>query len=102
MSERIIEGTQFNAAESIKFSAPKATPQGAKSVNILNKATNTILTLSTPLMLTWGASDYKAEGEEKGNGKFELSLQFPSDEYKNADTDAFLANIKAMDGIIHV
>ena len=96
MAERIVEGTQFNA-ENIIFSTPKATPQGAKSVNILNKATKTILTLSTPLMLTWGASDYKAEGEEKGNGKFELSLQFPSDEYKNADTDAFLANIKALE-----
>lgn len=100
MSERIIEGTQFNAEESIKFSAPKATQQGAKTVNILNKATNTVLTLSTPLMLTWGASDYKAEGEEKGNGKFELSLQFPGDEYKNPETDAFLANIKALENKI--
>lgn len=100
MSERIIEGTQFNAAESIKYSAPKATPQGAKSVNILNKATNTIITLSTPLMLTWGASDYKADGEEKGNGKFELSLQFPTDEYKNPETEAFLANIKGLESKI--
>ena len=96
MAERIIDGTQFNA-ENIIFSAPKATPQGAKSVNILNKATKTILTLSTPLMLTWGASDYKAEGEEKGNGKFEMSLQFPTSEYQTVDTTAFLTNIKALE-----
>ena len=96
MAERIIDGTQFNA-ENIIFSAPKATPQGAKSVNVLNKSTKTILTLSTPLMLTWGASDYKAEGEEKGNGKFEMSLQFPTAEYQTADTTAFLTNIKALE-----
>ena len=96
MADRIIDGTQFNA-ENIIFSAPKATPQGAKSVNVLNKATKTILTLSTPLMLTWGASDYKAEGEEKGNGKFEMSLQFPTAEYQTADTSAFLANIKGLE-----
>jgi hypothetical protein len=99
MAERIIDGTQFNS-ENIIFSAPKATPQGAKSVNILNKATKTILTLSTPLMLTWGASDYKAEGEEKGNGKFEMSLQFPTAEYQTADTSAFLINIKALEAKI--
>jgi hypothetical protein len=96
MAERIVDSTQLNVNNLI-FCAPKATAQGSKSVNILNSATKTGLTLSTPLMLTWGASDYKAEGEEKGNGKFEMSLQFPSDEYDNDDTRAFLANMKALE-----
>ena len=96
MAERIIDSTQLNV-NTLVFCAPKATAQGAKSVNILNPKTKTGLTLSTPLMLTWGASDYKAEGEEKGNGKFEMSLQFPSDEYANDDTRAFLANMKALE-----
>jgi hypothetical protein len=96
MSERIVDGTLFNT-NSIMYCAPKASPQGAKSVNILSKSTKTGLTLSTPLMLTWGASDYKAEGEEKGNGKFEMSLQFPSSEYSNEDTNAFFKNIKALE-----
>jgi hypothetical protein len=97
MAERIIDATQFNVNTDIMYTAPKATPQGAKSVNILNKKTKTGLTLSTPLMLTWGASDYKAEGETVGNGKFELSLQFPSEEYKSADTSAFLNNMKDLE-----
>jgi len=92
MADRIIDGTQLNV-ESLLFGAPKATAQGSKSVNIMNKATKTVLTLSTPLMLTWGASDYKAEGEEKGNGKFEMSLQFPNDEYITDDTTAFLQSM---------
>jgi hypothetical protein len=96
MAERIVDGTQFNA-ENIMYTAPKASAQGGKSVNILNKSTKTTLTLSTPLMLTWGASDFKKEGEETGNGKFELSLQFPGEEYKSADTEAFLKNMKAFE-----
>jgi hypothetical protein len=96
MAERITDSTQLNV-NTLVFCAPKATAQGAKSVNILNPTTKTGLTLSTPLMLTWGASDYKAEGEEKGNGKFEMSLQFPSKEYANEDTDAFLAKMQALE-----
>ena len=96
MTERIVDATKLNIDEII-FCAPKATAQGSKSVNLLNKATKTGLTLATPLMLTWGASDYKAEGEEKGNGKFEMSLQFPNDEYKTDDSEAFLNNMKALE-----
>ena len=99
MAERIIDGTQFNT-DQIIFCAPKATAQGSKSINLISKSTKTSLTLSTPLLLTWGASDYKAEGEEKGNGKFEMSLQFPSDEYKTEDTDAFLRNLQALENKI--
>ena len=93
MAETIVDGTTFNA-QNVKFSAPKANASGGKSVNILNKATNTGLRLSTPLMLTWGAADYVDEKTGKGNGKYEMGLQFPSDEYKNADMDAFLKNMQ--------
>jgi hypothetical protein len=96
MAERIVDGAQFNP-ENIMYTAPKASSQGGKSVNILNKTTKTTLTLSTPLMLTWGASDFKKDGEEVGNGRFELSLQFPNEEYKTSDTEAFLKNIKAFE-----
>jgi hypothetical protein len=96
MAERIVDGAQFNP-ENIMYTAPKASAQGGKSVNILNKLTKTTLTLSTPLMLTWGASDFKKEGEEVGNGRFELSLQFPNEEYKTSDTEAFLKNLKAFE-----
>jgi hypothetical protein len=96
MAERIVDGAQFNP-ENIMYTAPKASAQGGKSVNILNKTTKTTLTLSTPLMLTWGASDFKKDGEEVGNGRFELSLQFPNEEYKTPDTEAFLRNIKSFE-----
>lgn len=96
MAERIIDGTQFNVND-IMYTTPKATPQGAKSVNILNKKTKTGLTLSTPLMLTWGASEFVDQTTGQGDGKFTLSLQFPGKEYENDDTSAFLKNMKALE-----
>jgi hypothetical protein len=96
MAERIIDGTQFNVND-IMYTTPKATPQGAKSVNILNKKTKTSLTLSTPLMLTWGAAEFVDQATGQGDGKFTLSLQFPGKEYENEDTSAFLKNMKALE-----
>jgi len=90
MAETIVDGTQFNA-QNVRYSAPKANASGGKSVNILNTSTNSGLRIATPLMLTWGASEFE------GNGKFEMSLQFPRGEYANADTDAFLRNMQILE-----
>jgi hypothetical protein len=92
MADTIIDGTQLNS-ETLRFSAPKPNSSGAKSINILNKLTNSGLRISTPLMLTWGASDFLDPNTGKGNGKFEMSLQFPSDDYKNEETEKFLQNM---------
>jgi hypothetical protein len=92
MADTIIDGTMLNA-NNIKYSAPKANASGGKSINILNKLSNMGLRISTPLMLTWGASDF-VDDSGKGNGKFELSLQFPNDpEDKNEETEALLKNL---------
>jgi hypothetical protein len=96
MAETIVDGTQFNAAN-IKFTAPKANASNGKSVNILNKLTNTGLRVSTPLMLTWGASDFKDEKTGMGNGKFEMALQFPNAEYPSEEANAFLLNMQALE-----
>ena len=96
MTDRIIDGTQLNV-NNIMYCAPKATPQGAKSVNILSKSSKTFLTLSTPLLLTWGASDFIDEKTGLSDGKFSMSLQFPNEEYKNEDTSAFLQNMKNLE-----
>ena len=99
MAETIIDGTQFNV-QNVKYTAPKANSSGGKSINILNKSTNSGIRISTPLMLTWGASDFQDPTTGKGNGKFEMALQFPADEYKNDDTTAFLKNMVAFENKI--
>lgn len=96
MADAIIDGTLFNTAN-IMYTSPKATAQGAKSVNILNKTVKKSLVLSTPLMLTWGAGDFIDEKTGQGNGRFDMALQFPSSEYSNEDTDAFFRNMKALE-----
>lgn len=96
MADTIVDATLFNARD-IRYSAPKANASGGKSINILNKATNSGIRLSTPLMLTWGATDFVDQATGKGNGKFEMSLQFPSAEYKTEDTDSFLKNMQAFE-----
>jgi len=92
MTEMITPASKF-VSNDIKYTSPKANASGGKAINILNKNTNSTLRLSTPLMLTWGASDY-VDQNGQGNGKYEMSLQFPNDEYKNEDTDLFLKNMK--------
>jgi hypothetical protein len=93
MADTIIDGTLFNSS-GIRYSAPKANASGGKSINIMNKATNSGIRLSTPLLLTWGANDFVDQATGKGNGKFEMSLQFPSDEYKTEEASAFLKNLQ--------
>lgn len=86
MADTIVDGTLFNA-RNIRYSAPKANASGGKSINILNNSTKGGLRVATPLMLTWGASEFE------GNGKFEMALQFPSEDYKTDDLTAFLTNM---------
>jgi len=93
MADTIIDGTEFNAEAVVHYSAPKAGATGAKTVNIMNAGTKSGIRVATPLMLTWGASDFVDGQTGKGNGKFDMSLQFPSADYQNADSTAFLQNM---------
>lgn len=100
MSDTIVDGTLFNSSI-ITYSSPKAGGSGGKSINIYNKNVKGVgLRISTPLMLTWGASDFVDEKTGKGNGKYEMSLQFPSAEYQTAETSAFLKNMQTFEAKI--
>lgn len=83
---QIIDGTTFDASK-IRYTSPKMNPSGGKSVGILSTITNTALKIQTPTMLTWGASDYE------GNEKYEVSLQFPTEEYDSDELRAFRQNM---------
>ena len=63
MTDRIIDGTQINTTV-FSYSAPKAHASGGKVVNLLNKNFKESLTISSPLMLTWGAQEGK---DQQGN-----------------------------------
>jgi len=78
----------------IKYMAPKVNDKGGKSINVISKQTNRTLHISTPLMLTWGISDYVDEKTGESDGKFNISLQFPRDDERSDATDQFLTKLK--------
>ena len=77
----------------VKYMPPKVNDKGGKAITVVSTQTNRGLSISTPMMITWGISDFC---DEAGNsdGKFNLSLSFPNDEYKTDESDQFLQKVK--------
>jgi hypothetical protein len=98
MTDAIIDGTNINTSV-FSYSAPKANPSGGKVVNLYNKNFKESLTISTPLMLTWGAQEGMDQAKNP-TGKFTMSLQFPSSDYSNADAEAFLTSMRSLESKI--
>jgi hypothetical protein len=78
---------------SLKYMQPKINDRGGKSVNIVSTQINRSLHLSIPSMMTWGISDYTNEHGES-DGKFSMSLVFPSADYAKPSTNEFLEKFK--------
>lgn len=98
MATAIIDGTNIDTTV-LSYSAPKANPSGGKVVNLYNKHFKESLTLSTPLMLTWGAQEGMDQAKNP-TGKFTMSLQFPNSDYTNADSESFLRSMRALESKI--
>ena len=105
MSQPILDGTNLDSSV-IVYSTLKPHASGSKFVNVLNKHTKEALTISTPLMLTWGAQEGKAP-DGSMTGKWTMSLQFPNVDYSTPDQEAFLRSMRAVearikaDAIVH-
>jgi hypothetical protein len=87
----IIEGKSLNVSNDVSLGKLKANSVGGKNVPIYNTHQRRNLHLSTPLMLTWGVN----ENDFDGNGKvsYDMSLQFPNEDYKTDNTTQFLDNL---------
>ena len=95
-AQSIISGVSFTPETDIKYAKVKINNSGGKSVSILNAATNSVLNLQTPLMLTWGVN----ENTDKKTGEvqsYSMALQFPSDEYKTPQVSKFFAAMQAFE-----
>jgi hypothetical protein len=79
---------------SVKYMAPKVNERGGKSISIISKQTNRSLHISTPLMMTWGVSDFVDEKTGESDGKYSMSLNFPNVEYSTPATNAFLQKLR--------
>jgi hypothetical protein len=74
--------------------APKVNDRGGKSISMISKQTNRSLHISTPLLMTWGITDFVDEKTGESDGKYSLSLQFPNEEYSNKSVRDFLQKLK--------
>ena len=93
-----ISGVAFNAAKDITYTKPKVDPRGGKSIGILNSSSMKGLYLRTPLMLTWGVNEFVDEAS--GRKTYDMSLQFPKEEYNNESVQKFLDNMSAFENRI--
>ena len=96
MSE-ILKGTQFTL-DDVSLGKPKVNASGGKNIPIFNAKAKKLLNLSTPLMLTWGVNENDFEGN--GRKTYDMALQFPSEEYNNESSAAFLKNMTAFENHI--
>lgn len=88
-SNLIINAAAFKPSNDFNYIKPKINKSGGKSVGILNNKSNKALYLSTPIMLTWGVQEFV--DDQTGRRSYDMSLQFPKEEYENEQTKQFLA-----------
>ena len=82
----------------VVYTKPKVNTVGGKSIGILNKKSNKSMFVSTPLMLTWGINEYV--DEQSGKRTYDMSLQFPNEEYNTPEIKKFLDNMIAFESKI--
>lgn len=107
MASAIVDGTNIDLSV-FSYSAPKPNPAGGKVVNLFNKHFKESLTISVPLMGSWGAQEIRenigkgADGKPitRGTGKYTMTLQFARGQYTTEDADAFLEQMKAVENKI--
>lgn len=96
MADTILNASNFDISI-VSYGTKKVNDRGGSSMNIMNKNIRSGLRLSTPMMLTWGASDYVDPDTGVSDGKYSMALQFPEEEYTNPECEAFLNNMIAFE-----
>ena len=89
----IVSATEFVPASHMIYTKPKANNAGGKSVGILNSLTRKSLHVQAPLMMTWGANVY----ENPNGNSYDISLQFPREEFSNKGTQDLLLMLQAFE-----
>ena len=98
-AQAIISGTSFNPNTDVKYAKVKINNAGGKSVGILNAATNSVLNIQTPLMLTWGVNE-NVDKKTCEVQSYSMALQFPADEYKTPGVSKFFAALQQFESKI--
>ena len=94
----IVNGIEFNPESDYMYTKPKVNASGGKSIGIINRKSMKGFYMSTPLMLTWGVQSFT--DDKTGVTTYDMSLQFPKEDYSTPQTQAFLENMKKFEAKI--
>ena len=89
---QIVNVRDYSPSTDMSYAKPKINAVGGKNVSIMNSKVRKATYLSTPLMLTWGMSEFR--DEKTGKVSYDLSLQFPNADYPDEDGEMFLEKLK--------
>ena len=82
------------------YNMPKAHSSGSKVVNLLDNRSKRSLEIALPMLLTWGAQEVKNFDTGMPTGKHNMSLQFPSEDYKTPEATRALTSMKLIESAI--
>lgn len=98
-ASRVLSVSDWNPS-AVRYMQPRVNDRGGKGITIISNQTGRSLHISTPLLMTWGVSDYTDEKTGESDGKFTMSLNFPNADYSNKQSEAFLEKLKEFENHI--
>ena len=98
-ASRVLSVSDWNPS-AVRYMQPRVNDRGGKGITIISNQTGRSLHISTPLLMTWGVSDYTDEKTGESDGKFTMSLNFPNADYSNKQSEAFLEKLKEFESHI--
>ena len=98
--------TTYDCAENINwtddnvmnYSNMKANEKGGKSLRIFGNTQNVPLRLQTPIIFTWGISEFSDESGKPPS--YSMQLQFPNGDFANEECTNFLNNMMSLENKI--
>jgi hypothetical protein len=95
-TKMVVNVSEWNTS-AVRYMQPKVNERGGKSINIISGQTGRAVAVSTTGMMTWGVTDFVDEKTGESDGKFSMSLVFPSDGYETPATTEFLQKFKSFE-----
>jgi hypothetical protein len=94
MANLIVKASDFTPSTQMIYGKPIVNKKGGKSINILNSTTKKWLTVHTPEMMTWGVN---SRVNDDGTTVYDMSLQFPRDEFESPETQSLKSMMMEME-----
>ena len=76
----------------IRYMQPRVNDRGGRSISIISTQINRVVSVTTPMLMTWGISDYVDPATGESDNKYNIQLAFPLNE--TTDTSSFLDKMK--------